>query len=36
MGLVIPKDGKIICLDINKKTSELAMNFFKKANLEKK
>ena len=36
MGLVIPKEGNIICLDINKKTSEVAKNFFKKANLEKK
>ena len=36
MGLVIPKEGNIICLDIYKKTSEVAKNFFKKANLEKK
>ena len=36
MGLVIPKDGKITCLDINKETSELAKNFFKKAKLDKK
>ena len=36
MGLVIPEDGKITCLDINKKTSETAMNFFQKANLHKK
>ena len=36
MGLVIPKEGNIICLDINKKTSEVAKNFFKRANLEKK
>jgi len=36
MGLAIPKDGNIICLDINKKTSEIAKNFFKKANLDKK
>ncbi len=36
MGLVIPKTGKITCLDLNEKTSEIAMNFFKKANLEKK
>ena len=36
MGLVLPKDGKITCLDINEKTSEEASLFFKKANLEKK
>ena len=36
MGLALPKDGNIICLDINKKTSEIAKNFFKKANLDKK
>ena len=31
-----PKEGNIICLDINKKTSEEASLFFKKANLDKK
>ena len=36
MGLVIPKEGNIICLDINKETSEVAINFFKKANLDNK
>ena len=36
MGLVLPKDGKITCLDINDETSEAANNFFKKANLDKK
>ena len=36
MGLVLPKDGKITCLDINKETSEKARNFFYKANLDKK
>ena len=36
MGLAIPQDGNIICLDINKETSEIAKNFFKKANLDKK
>ena len=36
MGLALPKDGNIICLDINKETSEVAKNFFKKANLDKK
>ena len=35
MGLVLPKDGKITCLDINKETSEVASNFFKKASLDK-
>ena len=36
MGLVLPKDGKLTCLDINEKTSEEARLFFKKANLDKK
>ena len=36
MGLALPNDGKITCLDINKETSEVASNFFKKADLEKK
>ena len=36
MGLAIPKDGNITCLDINRETSEAAKNFFKKANLDKK
>ena len=36
MGLVMPKDGSITCLDINEETSEVARNFFKKANLDKK
>ena len=36
MGLAAPKDGNITCLDINKETSEVARNFFKKANLDKK
>ena len=36
MGLTIPKDGNIVCLDINKETSLIAKNFFKKANLDKK
>ncbi len=36
MGLAIPKDGNITCLDINKETSETAKSFFKKANLDKK
>lgn len=36
MGLAIPKDGHITCLDNNKKTSESARIFFKKAKLTKK
>ena len=36
MGLVIPKNGSVICLDINKQTSEVANNFFKKAKIDKK
>ena len=36
MGLATPKDGNITCLDINKETSEVAKNFFKKADLDKK
>ena len=36
MGLSIPKDGSVTCLDINKQTSEIARAFFKKAGLDKK
>ena len=36
MGLATPKDGHITCLDTNKETSEVARNFFKKADLDKK
>ena len=36
MGLSLPDDGSITCLDINKETSETAFSFFKKASLEKK
>ena len=36
MGLSIPKDGSVTCLDINKQTSEIARTFFKKADLDKK
>tara|TARA_B100000945_G_scaffold265661_1_gene225172 strand:- start:204 stop:860 length:657 start_codon:yes stop_codon:yes gene_type:complete len=36
MGLVLPKDGNITCLDINKETSEVARSFFKKAKLDEK
>ena len=36
MGLAIPNDGHITCIDNNQKTSQLAKNFFKRAKLEKK
>ena len=36
MGLVLPNDGKITCLDINKETTKVASNFFKKASLDNK
>ncbi len=36
MGLVLPKKGSITCLDKNKDTSESALSFIKKANLQKK
>ena len=36
MGLSMPKDGSVTCLDINKETSEIARAFFKKASLDKK
>ncbi len=36
MGLSVPKDGNVTCLDINKETSEVAKIFFKKASLDKK
>jgi len=36
MGLAMPKDGNIVCLDNNKETSESARIFFKKANLDKR
>ena len=36
MGLALPKDGKITCLDINKETSKIAAKFFKEASLDKK
>ena len=36
MSLAIPDDGKLIALDKNEKTSEIANNFFKKANQENK
>tara|TARA_B100001996_G_scaffold312325_1_gene254439 strand:+ start:471 stop:1127 length:657 start_codon:yes stop_codon:yes gene_type:complete len=33
MGLALPKDGELITLDKDEKTSLVAQNFFKKANL---
>ena len=36
MSLALPKDGKLIALDKDKKTTEVAENFFKKAKQEKK
>ena len=36
MGLAMPEDGNITCLDVNKETSETAKTFFKKAGLDKK
>ncbi len=36
MLLALPNDGKLIALDKNKKTSEIAQNFFKKAKQNKK
>ena len=36
MGLALPKNGKLICLDTNKITSNIAKKFFKKAHLGKK
>ena len=36
MGLALPKDGKITCLDINKETSKIAAKSFKEASLDKK
>tara|TARA_B100001769_G_C21780376_1_gene425889 strand:- start:118 stop:612 length:495 start_codon:yes stop_codon:yes gene_type:complete len=36
MSLALPDHGSIIALDKNKKTSEIAENFFKKANQERK
>ena len=36
MSLAMPEDGKLIALDKNEKTSEIANNFFKKANQENK
>ena len=36
MGLVLPNTGSVTCLDINKITTETALKFIKKANLQKK
>ena len=36
MALALPNDGKIVALDKNEETNKVAINFFKKANLEKK
>ncbi len=36
MGLALPNTGSVICLDINKITTETALKFIKKANLQKK
>ena len=36
IALALPDDGKVIALDKNNKTNKVAINFFKKANLEHK
>ena len=36
MALVIDDDGNITCLDKNKETSDIAINFFKKAKVDNK
>ena len=36
MSLALPEDGKLIALDKNKETNKIALNFFNKANQEKK
>ncbi len=36
IALALPEDGKLIVLDKNEETSEVAINFFKKANLDDK
>ena len=36
MSLALPNDGKLVTLDKNKKTSNIAFNFFKKAKQENK
>ena len=36
IALALPEDGKLIALDKNNETNKVAINFFKKANLEHK
>ena len=36
MGLALPNTGSVTCLDKNKLTTETALKFIKKANLQKK
>ncbi len=36
IALALPDDGKLIALDKNNETNKVALNFFKKANLEHK
>ena len=36
IALALPNDGKLIALDKNNETNKVAMNFFKRANLEHK
>ena len=36
MSLALPENGELLSLDKNEKTSEIAKNFFKKANQESK
>jgi len=36
IALALPDDGKLIALDKNNETNKIAINFFKKANLEHK
>ena len=36
MSLALPDDGSVVALDKNKKTNEIAVNFFKKAGQENK
>ena len=36
MGLALPNTGSVTCLDKNKVTTEIALKFIKKANLQKK
>ena len=36
IALALPKDGKLITLDIDEKIAQVAINFFKKGNLDRK